>query len=231
MASPAADDDESQLELDLVLGVRLASPQQAAAWAALRADTEAHLLRRAWVAWRAAAAAAPEEAASPAASASAASDDEAPRRLDAVAAWRASHADAGEGSGDESFDAGTHASSAARAVRLAAFATARRLRSLHRGWRALRDHAWLQREVWRRGRKALLARNGACATQRRAHSPSHCMRVCSRAARPRRSVAVRRGAGRVGPARGGPRGVARARRGGGFGAPSADAAPRALGLG
>ena len=58
MASPppAAAEEEAQLELDVVLGVRLASPQQAAAWAALRAETETHTLRRAWAAWRGAAA-------------------------------------------------------------------------------------------------------------------------------------------------------------------------------
>ena len=53
-AAPPAPAGDAGFDIDVVLGVRLASPQQAAAWEALRAETEEHALRRAWLTWRAA---------------------------------------------------------------------------------------------------------------------------------------------------------------------------------
>jgi hypothetical protein len=152
-AAPPAPAGDAGFDIDVVLGVRLASPQQAAAWAALRAETEEHALRRAWLTWRAAVA---DDASSGSDAPSERHDKQARQPGSACGALSASE------DGGEEADAPDGAD-AAHVAKLAAFATARRLRALSRAWRALRGHAWLQREVWRRGHRALMARNGACA--------------------------------------------------------------------
>lgn len=153
-AAPPAPAGDAGFDIDVVLGVRLASPQQAAAWEALRAETEEHALRRAWLTWRAAVA---DDAASSGSDAPSERHAEQPRQPgSACGAGSAASSDGEEADAPD-------AAAAAQRAKLAAFATARRLRALSRAWRALRGHAWLQREVWRRGHRALMARNGACA--------------------------------------------------------------------
>jgi hypothetical protein len=172
--------EATEIELDIVLGVRLASPQQAAAWAVLQDDTVLHTLRAAWRAWRAALAPSPRgdsgsggESASEGGDESralAAPHDDAAAVEPAAHAWWASEEDA-QDDGRSSSSSSSSSSSAGStpplapsvAQRVAVLVTARRLRRMLRALRALRAHAWLQREVWRRGHKALLAHHGARA--------------------------------------------------------------------
>lgn len=153
-AAPPAEAGNAEFDIDVVLGVRLATPKQAAAWAALRLETEEHTLRRAWLTWRAA-------VAEDASSGSDAPSEQRAEQAQLPGSASGAHSAASSSGGEEAEAPG--AADAARVAKLAAFATARRLRSLSRAWRALRGHAWLQREVWRRGHRALMARNGACA--------------------------------------------------------------------
>jgi hypothetical protein len=189
----ASSDDEggeaADIELDVVLGVRLASPKQAAAWAVLQDDTVVHTLRAAWRAWRAALAPAPRVGSGSGGSGSESgseSDESHTLALpegDAAAVEPAAHA-VWEGSDDEGVGGSSAASTPPRAPpvaqRVAVWVTARRLRRLLRALRALRAHAWLQREVWRRGHKALLAHHGARRSLRGLNT-HHNWRGCARA--------------------------------------------------
>jgi hypothetical protein len=144
-ALPSAGDAGACVELDVFLGVPLATARQAAAWELLRCHEAAHRLQAAWHRWRAACAHTDAHSGSGGESACSAGDEASPAR---------------EAEQEE------EASAVAAGTRVALFAAARRLRCLARCVRCLAAHAWLQREVWRRGHRALMARDGACVAPR-----------------------------------------------------------------
>ncbi len=124
------------IELDPQLGVPLRTPRQAAAWQVMQDTERSRRVRDAWSTWRLSVSAS------------------------LFLPLFAEEEPQAQPGGEEA------ATRSAEAVAVAVFIAERRLRTLGRAFRALWAYASLNREVWRRGHKCLLARERACTPQR-----------------------------------------------------------------